>query len=61
MTQAVNEYIRKGDRFYIDKYHMNHIEMFDANNKARAALNLDGSLNQAKTTVALNQGQTIPK
>jgi hypothetical protein len=57
----VNQHIRKGDQFYLDSHHGNHIEVFDANNKARAVLNLDGSLNAAKTDTALKQGRTIPK
>jgi len=60
-TADINQHIRKGDQFYIDKQHMNHIEVFDSSGKARAVLNLDGSLNTAKTTAALQQGRTIPK
>jgi filamentous hemagglutinin len=57
----VDQHIRKGDQFYLDKKHGNHIEVYDSNNKARAVLNLDGSLNAAKTAAALKQGRTIPK
>ncbi len=32
----VNQYIRKGDQFYLDSFHGNHIEVYDSNNKARA-------------------------
>ena len=60
-NRDINEHIRKGDQFYLDSTHGNHIEVFDSNNKARAVLNLDGSLNSAKTAAALRQGRTIPK
>jgi hypothetical protein len=60
-NKDINQYIRKGDQFYLDSNHGNHIEVFDSNNKARAVLNLDGSLNAAKTAAALKQGRTIPK
>lgn len=55
----VGEHIRKGDQFYLDKAHMNHIEVFDSAGRARAVINLDGSLNKAKTDVALSQGRRI--
>lgn len=48
-TADVNQHIRKRDKFCVDKQHMNHIEVFDSSEKARAVLNLDGSLNTAKT------------
>jgi hypothetical protein len=60
-NQDINQHIRKGDQFYLDKTHGNHLEVFDSNNKARAVLNLDGSLNEAKTAAAIKQGRTIPK
>lgn len=55
----VGEHIRKGDQFYLDKAHMNHIEVFDSAGRTRAAINLDGSLNKAKTDVTLSQGRRI--
>jgi hypothetical protein len=57
----INEYIRDGDLFYIDTFHLDHIEVFDVKGKARAVLNLDGTLNVSKTAVALKQGRMIPK
>ncbi len=51
-TENVNKDIRKGDLFYIDKTHMNHIEVFDPQGKARAVLNLDGTRNEAKSNAA---------
>ena len=60
-NEKVGDYIKKGDQFYIDKQHMNHIEVYSSTNKATYVLNLDGSLNVAKTEVARKQGRTIPK
>lgn len=50
--KKINEHIRKGDVFYLDNHHMNHIEVFDAQGKATAVLNLDGSINEAKSKAA---------
>ncbi|NRF50264.1 hypothetical protein HRF68_22055, partial [Pseudomonas stutzeri] len=58
---AIGEYISKGDRFYLDALHKNHIEVFDANGRAKAVLNLDGSLDDIKTTKALAEGRKLSK
>lgn len=49
--------IRKGDRFYLDKSHGDHLEVFDKWNNDRPVVNLDGSINIEKTIDA--KGRTI--
>nr|WP_255519988.1 VENN motif pre-toxin domain-containing protein [Serratia sp. PAMC26656] len=51
-TGDIGEYIKKGDQFYLDGQHKNHLEVFDKRGSFRAVLNLDGSINQAKTEAA---------
>nr|WP_226888532.1 hemolysin BL-binding protein [Pectobacterium aquaticum] len=51
-TGDVGEYIKKGDQFYLDGQHKDHLEVFDKRGNFRAVLNLDGSLNEAKTKAA---------
>ncbi|MBO1111297.1 hypothetical protein J2P76_05010 [Bordetella petrii] len=58
---AIGEHISRGDKFYLDAMHKNHIEVFDANGRAKAVLNLDGSLNDIKTTKALAEGRKLSK
>lgn len=59
-TAKSSEYgIKKGDYFYLDDLHFDHIEVFDKNGKAKKVLNLDGSLNEKKTKAALDEGRTI--
>ncbi|MGX9237092.1 hemagglutinin repeat-containing protein [Pantoea ananatis] len=53
--------IRKGDQFYLDASHMNHLEVFDSKGNFRVVLNLDGSINPAKTKVAAAEGRKLPK
>jgi len=50
--EDINKDIRKGDLFYIDDQHMNHIEVFDRRGKTRGVLNLDGTYNEAKSKAA---------
>ncbi|UTC88574.1 RHS repeat-associated core domain-containing protein [Treponema denticola] len=42
----------KGDYFYLDNFHKDHYEVFNSNNKSKAVINLDGSLNEKKTKKA---------
>ncbi|WP_249024416.1 hypothetical protein, partial [Enterococcus moraviensis] len=60
VDKKVSEYIRKGDQFYLDGYHMDHLEVFDKQGKIRYVLNLDGSMNAKKTAAAVSQGRRIP-
>jgi hypothetical protein len=53
--------IDRGDLFYLDKTHGDHLEIFDAQGRAKAVLNLDGSLNLGKTTEAVGKCRTIKK
>ncbi|KAA5926863.1 hypothetical protein F3I58_18550 [Pantoea sp. VH_4] len=48
-NKSVGDYIKKGDQFYLDAKHKDHIEVFDSTGtKVKAVLNLDGSFNDAK-------------
>ena len=48
-------YLKKGDRFYLDNLHKDHIEVFDKKGNFRVVLNLDGSINEAKTKKAIGR------
>nr|WP_275253746.1 hemagglutinin repeat-containing protein [Achromobacter xylosoxidans] len=50
--RRIGNNIRKGDKFYLDGTHMDHIEVFDKRGNFRHVLNLDGSINQSKTDAA---------
>lgn len=58
---AVGEHISKGDKYYLDGMHKDHIEVFDSRGKVKAVLNLDGSYNQKKTESAINEERRLPK
>jgi len=48
-TGDIGDYIKKGDQFYLDGQHKNHIEVFDKRGNFRVVLNLDGTINESKT------------
>ncbi|MDK2600344.1 filamentous hemagglutinin [Bacillus stercoris] len=50
-----NPYLKKGDRFYLDNLHKDHLEVFDKRGNLRVVLNLDGTLNEAKTKNAIGR------
>ncbi|MQL49184.1 hypothetical protein GEA64_14980 [Photorhabdus khanii] len=60
-SSDINENIRKGDQFYLDGKHKNHLEVFDRRGKFVHVLNLDGSINPSKTKVAEAEGRRLPK
>jgi len=49
--------LKKGDRFYLDAMHKNHIEVFNRNGKIKTVLNLDGTENISKLKAA--EGRTV--
>lgn len=51
--------LKKGCYFYIDKLHLDHIEVFNDHGRIRAVLNLDGTYNKIKTDRAIAQARTI--
>ncbi|UDQ79946.1 hypothetical protein LJN55_21405 [Erwinia rhapontici] len=57
----VGGYIVKGDKYYLDGMHKNHIEVFDKNRNIKAVLNLDGSYNRVKIDKAIADGRKLPK
>lgn len=52
-------YLTKGDYFYLDRLHKDHIEVFNKHGRINGVLNLDGSKNNAKSFVAFEQNRTI--
>ncbi|MEK9498353.1 hypothetical protein V2H77_18155 [Photorhabdus sp. P32] len=58
---VVGDHIAKGDKYYLDGMHKNHIEIFDKNGKFKSVLNLDGSYNEVKTQKAMAEGRRLPK
>ncbi len=59
--KPVGDYIAKGDKYYLDGLHKDHIEIFDSKGKVKAVLNIDGSFNDAKTKAAKAEGRRLPK
>ena len=51
--------LRKGDQFYLDGLHKDHLEVFSAKGKFIAVLNLDGSFNLKKFERAAKEGRRI--
>ncbi len=55
----ISQFLRKGDQFYLDGMHKNHLEVFDLKDKFKHVLNLDGSNNSDKTIKAQGEGRTL--
>ena len=53
--------LKKGDVFYIDTLHWDHIEVFDKDGNVQFVFNLDGSYNARKTKLARDEGRTISR
>lgn len=53
--------LKKGDQIYLDGKHKDHFEVYDKNGKAKAVLNMDGTVNAKKTEAALEEGRRLPK
>jgi hypothetical protein len=51
--------LRRGDHFYLDGMHKNHLEVFDKKGNIRRVLNLDGTINIEKTASAIKEGRRI--
>ncbi len=49
MDKNIGEYLKKGYHYYLDNAHKDHLEVFDKNGFAKSVVNLDGSLNTAKS------------
>ncbi|WPC42742.1 hypothetical protein [Clostridium sp. JS66] len=54
-----NQYLKKGDKIYLDNLHKDHLEVFDKKGNAKAVLNLDGTLNYEKTEKVLDEGRKL--
>ncbi|MBD2815648.1 DUF637 domain-containing protein [Xenorhabdus sp. Flor] len=55
----IDQHIKKGDQFYLDGSHKNHLEVFDKRGNFRVVLNLDGSINETKTKQAEVEGRKL--
>ena len=53
--------LNKGDQFYLDNLHKDHIEVFDKRGNFKGVYNLDGNKNLAKTEKAFKDGRALPK
>lgn len=42
----------RGDHYYLDGLHKDHIEVFDENGNFKTVLNLDGTVNDKKSKAA---------
>lgn len=51
-TDNIGDNINKGDLFYLDGFHEDHLEVFDSKGNFTGVVNLDGSLNVDKTNSA---------
>jgi filamentous hemagglutinin len=51
-TGDIGSVIKRGDQIYLDGQHKNHLEVFDKKGGLKYVLNLDGSINDAKTKAA---------
>lgn len=60
-SDNVSENIRNGDQFYLDEKHRDHLEVFDQKGNFIHVLNLDGTINPAKTAKAAAEGRRLPK
>ena len=59
IVDKIPEYgLKKGDMFYLDKCHNDHIEVF-RNNRCINVLNLDGLVNESKALKALGEGRKL--
>ena len=59
VDSKINEYLRKGYHYYLDKLHYDHLEVYDERGFVKFVLNLDGKLNDKKTKFALSQVRKI--
>jgi len=49
----------RGDQFYLDGLHKDHIEVFDRRGNFKGVYNLDGKVNLDKTNKALSDGRKV--
>ena len=53
--------LRKGDQIYLDGKHKDRLKIYDRNGKAKAALNMECTVNSKKTEAVLEEGRRLPK
>ncbi|GMU53861.1 MAG: hypothetical protein AMXMBFR33_30070 [Candidatus Xenobia bacterium] len=51
--------LKKGDQYHLDTLHRDHLEVYNKRNNFTQAINLDGSVNVAKTQAGLKEGRTL--
>lgn len=47
--------LKKGDYYYLDALHKDHLEVFDNTGRFKFSLNLDGTVNLGKTSKGLGR------
>lgn len=52
--------LKKGDQYHLDTLHRDHLEVYNKRNNFTQAVNLDGTVNPAKTQAGLREGRTLP-
>ncbi len=55
----ISQNLEKGDQFYLDGKHKNHLEVFNREDKFKHVLNLNASININKTEKADSEGRTL--
>lgn len=58
LDSKLNDSMKKGYHYYLDSLHYDHLEVFSKDGVFRFVVNLDGSINFAKTNASI--GRTIP-
>ena len=59
VTEKIVGILDKNDYFYLDNAHKNHLEVFSGTGVFKKVLNLDGTINEAKTANAIGRRITL--
>ncbi|MBR0573021.1 MULTISPECIES: hypothetical protein [Pasteurellaceae] len=57
--KKIGEFIKKGDQFYLDNKHKDHLEVFDKRGNFKHVLNLNGTRNFKKTEIARKEKRIL--
>ena len=58
-SKSISLSIKKGYHYYLDGLHRDHFEVFDKVGNFVKAINLDGTINAAKTAKGIKDGRNI--
>ena len=59
VEETINIYLKRGDIFYLDGLHKDHIEVFTKKGAIRSVLNLDGLDNEPNFLIGYKQGRRL--